>query len=134
MQTTTDYIMAWSIYLLAALAVMVVFWRLTTNVWAWLRDALRVIVAVVVITPASVDGTQEHLAPAVFVVVYELLTAPEGGLGPLVGVRMLLVAGFSVLAAWLLRFLWGRLVASRRAPQSMATTTPEGPPDTKRLS
>jgi len=116
MQTTTDYIMAWSIYLLSAVAVMVVFWRLTAGAWDWLRDALRVILAVVMITPASVDGTQEHLAPAVFVVVYELLTSADGGLGPLVGVRMLLVAGFSVIAAWLLRFLWNRLVVSRREP------------------
>jgi hypothetical protein len=123
-QTTTDYIMAWSIYLLSAVAVMVVFWRLSAGAWTWLRDALRVILAVVLITPASVDGTQEHLAPAVFVVVYELLTAADGGLGPLVGVRMLLVAGFAVCAAWLLRFLWNRLVASRRAQPSAASSSP----------
>ena len=41
MQTTTDYIMAWSIYLLSAVAVMVVFWRLTAGAWDWLRDALN---------------------------------------------------------------------------------------------
>lgn len=116
MQTASDYIMAWSIYLLAAVAVMAVFWRLTSGAWVWLRDALRVVFAVVVLTPASVDGTQEHLAPAAIVVVYELLTAQDGGLGPLVGVRMLLVAGFAVGAAWLLRFLWNRLVAGRREP------------------
>ncbi len=124
MQTASDYIMAWSIYLLSSVAVMVVFWRVSSRIWAWLRDALRVILAVVVLTPASVDGTQEHLAPAAIVVLYEFLTAPDGGLGPLVGVRMLLVAGFSVLAAWLLRFLWNRLVVGRRRP---VDPLPEGP-------
>jgi hypothetical protein len=126
--------MAWSIYLLSAVAVLVVFWRLTTGAWTWLRDALRVILAVVVLTPASVDGTREHLAPAVFFVVYELLTAPEGGLGPLVGVRMLLVAGFSVCAAWLLRFLWGRLVAPRRALQASVESAAEPTLHVNRLS
>lgn len=123
MQTASDYIMAWSIYLLSALAVMVVYWRLTSRLWGWLADALRVVFAVVVLTPASVDGTQEHLAPAAIVVGYEFLTAENGGLGPLLGVRMLLIAGFAVLAAWLLRFLWNRLVSSRRP------AAPEAPSD-----
>lgn len=125
MQTMSDYIMAWSIYLVSAVAVMVVFWRFTDAFWVWLRDALRVMLAVVVLTPASVDGTQAHLAPAIFVVVYELLTAADGGLGPLVGVRLLLIAAFAVLAAWALRFLWNRLVASRQR-------TPAEPPSTRR--
>ena len=111
----SDYSMAWSIYLLSALSVLFVFWRLTAGAWTWLRDALRVIVAVLVFTPASVDGTQATLAPAAIVAGYEFLTAADGGLGPLLGVRMLLIAGFGVAAAWLLRFLWNRLVAGRRA-------------------
>ena len=105
--------MAWSIYLLASAALLFVVWRVTRPVWGWLRDALRVVLAVVVLTPAAVDGTQEHLAPALFIVAYEFLTAPDGGLGPLVGVRVLLIAGFAVLGAWLLRFLWNRLVVGR---------------------
>jgi hypothetical protein len=57
-------------------------------------------------------------------VVYELLTSADGGLGPLVGVRMLLVAGFSVIAAWMLRFLWNRLVVSRReAPPAVGPSS-----------
>ncbi len=125
MQTMSDYIMAWSIYLLSAVAVMSVFWRLTAGFWSWVSDALRVMLAVVFLVPASVDGTQEHLAPALFVVVYELLTAPEGGLGPLVGVRVLLIMGFSVAACWLLRFLWSRLVVARRSNPGRADATPQ---------
>lgn len=106
--------MAWSIYLLASAALLLVVWRVTRPVWGWLRDALRVVLAVVVLTPASVDGTQEQLAPALFIVTYEFLTAPDAGLGPLVGVRVALIAGFAVLGAWVLRFLWNRLVGGRR--------------------
>ena len=116
----SDYIMAWSIYLLSAVAILVVFWRATSGVWTWLRDALRVILAVVVLTPASVDGTQENLAPAAIVAGYEFLTAQDGGLGPLLGVRMMLISAFGVVAAWLLRFLWNRLVVGRRAPNAAA--------------
>jgi hypothetical protein len=37
---------------------------------------------------------------------------------------MLLVAGFSVIAAWMLRFLWNRLVVSRReAPPAVGPSS-----------
>ncbi len=69
--------------------------------------------AVLLLTPASVDGDPAHLAPTMVIVCFELLTAEDGGLGPLLGVRLLLILIFAVLGVWLLRLLWFWLVGSR---------------------
>jgi hypothetical protein len=122
MLTSTDYLMAWSVYLFAALAFQLAFWRWTRGLWSWVRDLLRVALAVLVFTPAAVDGASGHYAPAVYVVAYELLTAPEGGMGALIGVRLLLVLIFAVIAVLVLRLAWHWLVASRRAPEPSAAT------------
>jgi hypothetical protein len=114
MLTATDYFMAWSVYLLSAGIVLLALWRLSRPLWGWLRDLLRVVCAVVLLMPAAVDEGGAHLAPAVFVAGFELLAAPDGGMGPLVGVRLLLVAMLAVLAAWVLRLLWFWLVSGRR--------------------
>jgi hypothetical protein len=114
MMTPTDYMLAWSIYLLAAGVLLLATWRLSRPLWSWLRDPLLVALAVIVLTPAAADGEGGHLAPSVFVVGYELLTAPEGGMGPLLGVRLLLFTIFAVLGVWSLRLLWHFLVSGRR--------------------
>lgn len=114
MLTATDYLMAWSVYLFAGLAFQLAIWRWTRRLWWWIRDPLRVALAVLVFTPAAVDGTTGHFAPAAYVVAYELLTAPEGGMGALIGVRLLLVLIFSVLALLVVRLAWHWLIASRR--------------------
>lgn len=120
MLTSTDYLMAWSVYLFSALAFQLAFWRWTRGLWSWVRDVLRVALAVLVFTPAAVDGASGHYAPAAYVVAYELLTAPEGGLGALIGVRLLLVLIFAVIAVLVLRLAWHWLVASRRPPDPSA--------------
>jgi hypothetical protein len=113
--TSADYIMAWSIYLLSAVVLMLWVWRLTRRFWGWLRDLLRVALAVTMLLPAAASDSSEHLAPAVFVAAFELLSAPEGGLGPLLGVRLLLVMMFSVLGVWMVRLLWYWLIDGRRS-------------------
>lgn len=113
MLSNSDYLMAWSIYLLSATVLLITGWRLTSWMWCWAKDALRVVSAVLLLTPASVDGDPAHLAPALVIVGFELLTAEDGGLGPLLGVRLLLILIFAVLGVWLLRLLWFWLVGSR---------------------
>ena len=113
MLDSTDYVMAWSIYLLAASALLLTGWRMTRRWWGWVKDPLRVAAAVVLLTPASVDGDPQHLAPAVFIVFFESVSAPDGGMGPLLGVRLLLIVMFAVIAVWVLRLLWYWLIAGR---------------------
>lgn len=113
MLSSHDYLIAWSVYLLSATVLLITGWRLTSWMWSWVKDPLRVMAAVLLLTPASVDGDPAHLAPALIIVGFELLTAEDGGLGPLLGVRLLLILIFAVLGVWLLRLLWFWLVGSR---------------------
>jgi hypothetical protein len=111
----TDYALAWSLYLLACAVLLFTVWGLSARFWSWIKDPLRAVTAVLLLTPGSVDADGNFLAPAIFIVAFELLTAEEGGIGPLLGVRLLLFAIIAVLVAWLLRALWYWLVASRRS-------------------
>jgi hypothetical protein len=90
------------------------------GLWRWIREPLRIAFAIMVLMPAPVEGTGEHLAPALFVIGFELLSAPEGGAGALLGVRMLLVVIFAVIAVTVLRLLWIWLVAGRGGAQAGA--------------
>ena len=124
MLTSTDYLMAWSIYLLSAVVLMLTVWRMSAHFWGWVKDMLRVGTAALLLTPAPVDGDTQHLAPALFNVVFELLSAPEGGTGALLGVRVLLIMIIAVLTAWLLRFLWYWLVLRGRTAEEPAPQRP----------
>jgi hypothetical protein len=121
MLTTVDYLLAWAVYLLAAAVLLLTLWRLSARFWVLIKDPLRATTAVLLLTPGSVDAEGNFLAPAVFIVAFELLTAEGGGIGPLLGVRLLLFVIFAVVGALLLRLSWYWLVASRRArPASRA--------------
>ena len=122
----TDYALAWSLYLLACAVVLFTVWGLSARFWSWIKDPLRAVTAVLLLTPGSVDADGNFLAPAIFIVAFELLTAEEGGIGPLLGVRLLLFVLIAVLAAWLLRALWYWLVASRRPDAAPRSPAPPG--------
>jgi hypothetical protein len=75
---------------------------------------VRVWAAVLLFTPAKVDGMAGHWAPAVVVVPFELLGVAGGGVGNRLGVQVALIALLAVVAAWALRFAWGRLMIKSR--------------------
>lgn len=60
-----DYLLAWALYICAALGLMLVWMRLTRWMWRWLREVLRLSAAVLLFTPTLVDPSRELLAPAV---------------------------------------------------------------------
>ena len=120
MPTGTDYLLAWCVYLLSAVALLFVVWRLTRRFWFWLRDPLRVLAAVILITPSPMDQGLEHLAPALFVIAFELLGKPDGGIGTVVAIRLLLIALVALLGIGIVGFLWYWLVEMRRSPPAPA--------------
>ena len=123
MLTSTDYLMAWSIYLLSAAALLLTAWRITRPFWIWLKDPLRIVSAVLLLMPTEVDPAKGYYAPAAFVVAFELLSVQGGGTAALIGVRLLLVSLAAILAVWILRLLWYWLLGSRkRKPGSGART------------
>ena len=68
-----EYLLAWSAYGIAALGCLLVWFRMTRPLWRWLREPLRLLVAVLLLTPTIVDPAQELFAPAVAITALDLL-------------------------------------------------------------
>ncbi|WP_044874816.1 hypothetical protein [Pseudomonas sp. LFM046] len=71
--TEHDYLLAWSAYGIAALGCLLVWFRLTGWMWRWLREPLRVLVAVLLLTPTIVDPAKDMFAPAVAITALDIL-------------------------------------------------------------
>ncbi len=68
-----EYLLAWTAYGVAALGCLLVWFRMTRPLWRWLRESLRLIIAVLLLTPTIVDPEQELFAPAVAITALDLL-------------------------------------------------------------
>lgn len=68
-----DYLLAWSAYLVAALGCLLVWFRLTSWMWRYLREPLRVLVLVLLFSPTIVDPGKEQFAPSVAITAMDLL-------------------------------------------------------------
>lgn len=60
-----DYTFAWGLYAVAALGCLLVGFKLTGWMWRWLREPLRVMLAVLLLTPTVVDPVKDSFAPAI---------------------------------------------------------------------
>lgn len=63
--TENDYTFAWGLYAVAALGCLLVGFKLTGWMWRWLREPLRVVLAVLLLTPTIVDPVKDSFAPAI---------------------------------------------------------------------
>lgn len=70
--TENDYLLAWGLYAFAALGCLLVWFRLTRWMWRWLREPLRVAVAVLLFTPTIVDPGRDLFAPAIAISALDL--------------------------------------------------------------
>ena len=68
-----DYLLAWTVYGVAALGGLLVWFRVTRSLWRWLREPLRLVVAVLLLTPTIVDPARELFAPAVAITALDVL-------------------------------------------------------------
>ncbi|MGE7956837.1 MFS transporter [Pseudomonas sp. NPDC089530] len=71
--TENDYLIAWGLYAFAALGCLLVWMRLTRWMWRWLREPLRVLVAVLLFSPTVVDSAKDMFAPAVAITALDML-------------------------------------------------------------
>ncbi|MCY1338245.1 hypothetical protein D9M68_196420 [compost metagenome] len=71
--TENDYLLAWAAYGLAALGCLLVWYRLTGWMWRWLREPLRLLAAVLLLTPTIVDPAKDLFAPAVAITALDLV-------------------------------------------------------------
>ena len=70
--TENDYLLAWGLYALAALGCLWVSLRMTSWMWRWLREPLRVLVAVLLFPPTIVDPAKDIFAPAIAISALDL--------------------------------------------------------------
>ena len=70
--TENDYLIAWGLYAFAALGCMLVWCRMTRFMWRWLREPLRVLMAVLLFSPTIIDPVKEKFAPAVAIAALDL--------------------------------------------------------------
>ena len=71
--TENDYLLAWGAYAVAAAGCLLVWFRLTRWMWRYLREPLRVLVAVLLFSPTIVDPVKELFSPAIAVTAMDLL-------------------------------------------------------------
>lgn len=71
--TEQDYLLAWTIYAVAALGCLLVGFRITGWMWRGLREPLRVVMAVLLFTPTLVDPVRDLHAPALAISALDLL-------------------------------------------------------------
>ncbi|MDD1508481.1 MFS transporter [Pseudomonas sp. CNPSo 3701] len=68
-----DYLLAWGAYAIAALGCLLVWFKLTSWMWRYLREPLRVLVAILLFCPTIVDPAKDLFAPAVAIVAVYLV-------------------------------------------------------------
>ncbi len=70
--TENDYLTAWGLYAFAAVGCLLVWWRMTRFMWRWLREPLRVLMAVLLFSPTIIDPVKEKFAPAIAITALDL--------------------------------------------------------------
>ncbi|HJN52477.1 MAG: hypothetical protein QGI68_03360 [Pseudomonadales bacterium] len=101
-----DYLIAWMVYLLAGAGCCLVWWRLTRGLTSKsLRDLLRGVAVVLIFTPWFAGDSDEFLAPAIVVLLFDLLLAgvKNGLQGGLILLSMLFVMVLFLTVKLLLR-------------------------------
>ncbi len=111
LQELSEYNLAWIAYYGGALGLLLVWWRMTRILpWTPLRQLLRILVASLILVPAPIAHGMQELAPALFVLAFDLALVKEGDptfavvyllYGLMVGLAVLVIDG-------LIRFLFLR--------------------------
>ena len=99
-----EYVIAWSIYLLAGLGCCTVWWKITSFIHhkGW-RALLRGVPVVLIFTPWYAGESPEFYAPAIVVLLMDLLL--EGARAGMKGGIALLVASFVMLLVLTIRMI-----------------------------
>lgn len=122
MGLVNEYTVTWCIYLLACIGVFIVVWRISRSWPLFPRQALRFIVACIVLVPVEVEAGKELLAPAFIVAIFEVVT--KGGDGAVPALSALVLATILALlvycAWWAGKYFYRKKYASARSLKSTA--------------
>jgi hypothetical protein len=115
MFSAQEYIIGWVVYLIAALGLLFVFWRMTRSIpWFYPKQYLRLIGAAFLLSPAVVDDAAAYLAPAWVMATLQLVFTGVDNFWPLA--RVVLMA--ALIAAMIYSLLLIALHLYRRQRRS----------------
>ena len=129
--TENDYLIAWGCYAFAALGCLLVWFRLTRWIWRWLREPLRVVMAVLLFSPTIIDPVKEKFAPAVAITALDLMFKVGNNAWRAVSdlfMYLMIAVGVYVLFA-LIRWPIERSIKARRPQPVAAGTAPATEPE-----
>jgi len=92
--TTSSYLIAWAIYLLAASGICFIAWQLSSHWRTDVKYVSRISLVVLLFTPYFSDPEQNKLAPAILITLFELIFGDaHAGLKSGTPLILLLIAG-----------------------------------------
>ncbi len=125
-----DYVLAWGLYAIAALGCLLVSFLMTGWMWRYLREPLRLVIAVLLFTPTVVDPGKELYAPAVAVTALDLLFKVGSNMWTAVsdlamyGMIAVVIYVLFVLIRWPIERAWNKRKAAKAAPAPVEEDEP----------
>jgi len=124
-----EYQIAWSIYIAAALGLLLVWFRLTRRAWPALREVLRIAACVLLFSPTVIEPSQGLLAPSLAIVALDLLKVGDYSENALHSLQFYALISLVLYLPWmLLRHFWQGLrtggTGQRSRRQAMRSRQP----------
>ncbi len=128
--TENDYLTAWGLYAFAALGCLLVWFAMTRWMWRWLREPLRLLMAVLLLSPTIVDPVKTQFAPAVAITALDLvLKVGNNAWRAISDLVMYAMIAFGVyLVIVLIRWPIERAAKARREQKAAAATAAAAEP------
>ncbi|QJI32626.1 MFS transporter [Pseudomonas sp. ADAK18] len=128
--TENDYLTAWGLYAFAALGCLLVWFAMTRWMWRWLREPLRLLMAVLLLSPTIVDPVKTQFAPAVAITALDLvLKVGNNAWRAISDLVMYAMIAFGVyLVVVLIRWPIERAAKARREQKAAAATAAAAEP------
>lgn len=125
-----EYLLAWGAYAIAALGCLLVWCRMTRWMWRWLREPLRLLVAVLLFSPTMVDPARELFAPAIAITALDIaFKVGNNAWRAVADLSLYLVIAFAVyllfvLVRWPIERWWKSRRAEKAEPAPIADEEP----------
>ncbi len=120
--TTSQYLIAWTVYGAAAVGCLIVWWRMTRPLNATFASWLRMYAAVILLTPGYTMPNDAWLSPAFLAIIYDALSTTIPQSLPPNAVLLIITA----VAATVIKALFFRKPLGRRG-QPKAVQQPQQP-------
>jgi len=132
-----EYLLAWSVYLAAALGLLLVCFRLTAWMWRTLREVLRLAVCVLLFSPTMIEPPKELFSPALAIVALDgFFDMGDNSARALASLKLYAIIALALYLFWvLLRLGWHYLHHSETPSprQPKPALAPKKPPANARL-